>query len=236
MLLRVSRTALFFALFVASPASAQSAPNDDAIVIEKTVNSQRQVDAFVKELTPARIGTQLGRFLQPVCPKVAGLPKGQNELVEARMRKVAAAIGAPVAPEKCVVDLYVLVGGDKRETIENIRNQFPMLVAGVPGSVLKRLETAEGPVAAWQIVGQVGTDGMPLTSMRTSAGGDPVLIANTVGWASRIVHITRPQFLGSILVVEAKALNGVDTRQLADYAVMRTLAPTDTTRQAALPV
>jgi hypothetical protein len=148
---------------------------------------------------------------------------------------VAAAIGAPVAPQRCVTNIYVLVGGDKRETIQGLRKQFPRLVAGVPGSVLKRLEQAEGPVAAWQIVGMIGADGMPLSWVRTSMESEPVQVSNSIGWASRIARVTNPQFVGSILVVEARAIDGVDTRQLADYAVMRTMAPTDTTHRTALP-
>ena len=236
MRIQVLLSFLLAASFAGSAAFAQQPQdpqNDEGqeIVVQGTPNPKATINRFVKELTPAPIGAQLGRFLEPVCPRVLGLPDGQDALVEARMRKIAAAVGAPVAPAKCSVNLYVLVWTNKAEVIDGLRTKFPDLVAGVPDSVLKRLKNAPGPVAAWQIVGMVGTDGMPLSSVRTSANGDPVLVSNTVGFA----HVTRPQFLGSMLVVEAGALNGVDTRQLADYAVMRTLAPTDTTHQAALP-
>lgn len=223
------------ALFVASaPVRAQTAPDDEPIIIQGTANTQKQIDDFVKQLTANNSGDQLGRFVAPFCPRVIGLPPEDNELVTGRMRKVAAAVGAPVAPEKCTIDAYVIVGGDKREIIEGIRKQFGSLVDGVPGSVLKRVEAAPGPVAAWQIVGRIGSDGMPLTTVSTSSDTTPIAMSNTVGWASRIADVTRPQFLGSILVVEGKALNGVDTRQLADYAAMRLLAPTDTTHRTAV--
>lgn len=224
----------FLAFAAATPAIAQPQATGDEIVVQGTVNRQKQIRDFVKELTPAHPGSQLGRFMQPVCPRSVGLPGQANALVEARIRKVAAAIGAPVAGPKCSINLYVLVGGDKRETIKGIRDDFRDLVAGVPDSLLKQLEVAPGPVAAWQIVGRVGSDGMPLATVVNSQG-DSMPMASTIGWASRITHVTRPQFLGSILVVEAKALDRVDTRQLADYAVMRTLAPTDMTHELALP-
>lgn len=219
----------------AAAEEAQTPTEGDDIIVQGTVSGQQQINSFVKELTPAPIGAQLGRFLAPACPRVVGLPEGQGPLVEARMRRVASAIGAPVAPAPCVTNIYVLVGGDKRETIQGLRKQFPKLVAGVPRSVLNRLETAEGPVAAWQIIGQIGSDGMPLNWVRTSLENEPVQMSNTIGWASRLARVTRPQFVGSILVVEARAIDGVDTRQLADYAVMRTMAPTDTTHRTALP-
>ena len=218
----------------AAAAAAQTPPQGEDIVVQGKPSTHKQVRDFVKELTPAHIGAQLGRFVQPVCPRVVGLSDPENALVEARIRKVAGSVGAPVAPPGCGVDLYVLVGKDKRETIRMIRSHYRDLVAGVPDSVLKRLQNAPGPVAAWQIVGQIGADGMPLATVQNSQG-DTMPMASTIGWASRISHLTRPQFLGSILVVEAKALDRVDTRQLADYAVMRTLAPTDVTHEAALP-
>jgi hypothetical protein len=220
---------------VAAADDAPAPTQGDDIIVQGTVTSRKEVYGFVKELTPAPIGGQLGRFLAPVCPRVIGLPQGQGAMVEARMLKVAAASGVPVASQPCVTNIYVLVGGDKEETINGLRKKFPKLVAGVPASVLKRLAEAEGPVAAWQIVGEIGPDGMPLHWVRTSTESEPVQVSNTIGWASRITRLTRPQFVGSILVVEAKAIDGVDTRQLADYAVMRTMAPTDTTHRTALP-
>ena len=217
----------------AIPAAAQTAQPED-IIVQGDRNPQRQVHDFVSQLTPGTFDDQVGRFLDPVCPRVLGLPGGANALVEARFRKVAAAIGAPVAPQDCTVDVYVLVGRNKAEIIDGLRKQAPALVAGVKESVLHRLREAPGPVAAWQIIGRIGSDGVPLTTVSTSSG-DSVPMASTIGWASRISNITRPRFLGSVLVVEAAALDKVDTRQLADYAVMRTLAPTDTTRQLTLP-
>jgi hypothetical protein len=204
------------------------------IVVQGDRDPQRRVHAFVSQLTPGSFDDQVGRFLDPVCPRVLGLPGGANALVEGRFRKVAAAIGAPVAPQDCTVDVYVLVGRSKAEIIDGLRKQAPALVNGVKDSVLRRLAESPGPVAAWQILGRIGSDGMPQTTVSTSSG-DSVPMASTINWASRISTITRPKFLGSVLVVEANALDKVDTRQLADYAVMRTLAPTDTTRQLRLP-
>src|SRR5205085_975148 len=102
-------------------------------------------------------------------------------------------------------------------------------------SFVSELTAAPGPVAAWQVVDDVGTDGMPLGQARMGGDSTPVRTVNTIGSPSRLKSLIRRTFLGSIVVVEAKALNGVSTRQLADYAAMRTLAPTDTRRQVTLP-
>jgi hypothetical protein len=219
-----------------SPPSPPPQSSEQPIVVEGTTNPRKQVEHFIEQLTPAHIGEQLGRFLEPICPRVVGLPASEESAIEARMMKVASAVGAPVASGKCAPNIYVIVGGDKRETIQGIRNQFPGLAGDVPAAVFHRLEKAPGPVAAWQVVGEIGADGMPLEMVRTSTAAEPVPFIGPIGVASRIVRNTVPQFLGSVLVIDSRALNGVDTRQLADYALMRTLVPTDTTHQAMLPV
>jgi hypothetical protein len=126
----------------AQPSSAPAQSPEQPIVVEGTANPRKQVEHFIEQLTPAKIGEQLGRFLEPVCPRVVGLPAAENAAVEARMTRVASAIGAPVASGKCAANIYVIVGGDKRETIQGIRKQFPGLAGDVPTAVFKRLEAA----------------------------------------------------------------------------------------------
>jgi hypothetical protein len=226
---------LLIAFALGWPALAQEGDEPSEIVVEGKRPSRSATEAFVRELTPSPLGGQLGRFLDPVCPVVVGMSEADKGLVENRMRRVAAAVQVPVAPQRCAPNIYVVLGRDKREIIDGLRNQFPGLVEGVPRPLMKRLIHGPEPVAAWQTVDVIGSDGMPLASARMSADGDPVRIARTVGTPSRIEAKTKPYFVASVLVIEGKALRGVTTRQLADYAAMRTLAPTDTTRESKLP-
>jgi hypothetical protein len=237
MSMRSSRRAalLLLPFLLAAPALAQKAIEQHDIVVEGKTLSRSATETFVRELTPAPSGGQLGRFHDPVCPVVLGLPEAEKKLVEARLRQVAAAIRIEVAPKRCAPNLYVLVNRDKREVLDGLRRQFPRLIAGVPPSLRKRLAETPGPVAAWQVVDLVGSDGMPLSYARMTPDGDPVRVSHTIGSPSRISALTKPYFVTSVLVVESAALGGVTTRQLADYAAMRTLAPTDTTREIRLP-
>ena len=222
------------AVYAAAPPSSPAPATDEPIIVQGSADTHKQINRYVDELTAAQSDSQLGRFFAPICPRVLGLLPGQGELVEQRIRKVAAAVGAPVAPEKCNANNFVLIGTNKRASIEGLRKQYPALVDGVPAAVLKGLEASPVPAASWQVVGLIGADGMPLASVRTSEGTDPVPVVKSFSWISRISRLTKPQFLLSMLVIETNALNGVDTRQLADYAVMRTLAPTDTAHQTAV--
>jgi hypothetical protein len=218
----------------AAPPAATS-PGTGEIVVEGQRTPKRAIDKFVQDLTPARIGGQLGRFEDPVCPVALGMDPRENDLVRDRLRQVAAAVGMTPAPGRCVPNLYVLVGRDKKEIIEGLKRQFPTLLSGLPGSAVRDLIDLPGPVASWQILDRVGADGMPLSSARMSNDATPIRVVSTVGSPSRLAHLTKVKFVATLIVVEARALNGVTTRQLADYAAMRTFAGTDPARKGQLP-
>lgn len=215
-------------------AQAQAAPSPE-IVVEGERDPGKRIDTYVRELVPTPVGGQLGKFLHPVCPLVLGLPDAHNRAVEARIRQVAAAVPTEVAPAPCTANLLVLVGRDKSEILTGLRKQFPELVRGVSRSQLKDMAAFPRPVAAWQTLARIGRDGMPLSVARIGPGADPVPVVRSIGTPSRIVDLTRPHFVSSVVIVESGALDEVSTRQLADYAVMHALAPVDATREGQLP-
>ena len=67
---------LLLATAQAAPAQQeQQAPADQpsgTIIVEGQRNPGRTIDNFVRDLTPARMGGQLARFEDPVCPVVLG--------------------------------------------------------------------------------------------------------------------------------------------------------------------
>jgi hypothetical protein len=224
---------------LAFPAQAQSPPVDeqlpDPIVVQGERDPAKAIGKFVRALTPAPIGGQLARFEDPVCPVVLGMPATENGLVQDRLREVAAAIGMKIASPGCAPNLYVLVGRDKKEIIEGLDRQFPALLSGLSRGDVRDLIEIPGPVASWQILDRVGADGMPLSTARIGSDPTPVRVVWSVGSPSRISRQTKLKFVGTLITFEAKALNGVTTRQMADYAAMRTFAATDPGRVGPLP-
>jgi hypothetical protein len=207
---------------LAAPAVATPPPTDEIVV--QGEKQRTRVQKFVRQLTPAPFDGQLAKFLAPVCPASVGLLPEQNNQVADRIRQVSKAIGTDVAPQGCTVNLLVMVVPDKKVAIQQLRAKRPDLFGELPAAEIGRLESVPGPATAWQLIDVTGTDGMPLGSARLDATGDAFRIVRVVGTPSRIVKLTVPQFRGSVLIVESHALDGVSTRQLADYAVMRTLA------------
>jgi hypothetical protein len=87
----------------------------------------------------------------------------------------------------------------------------------MPPSKVRQLARQPGPTAFWRLEGFLTAQGLMLAA---NAGGAIDYQQNT-GRASRISTGTRLAVDGAVLVVEARALEGLTTTQLADYAAMR---------------
>jgi hypothetical protein len=206
-----------------APSMVEPVPSDSsAIVVEGARNRERQIDNFVKELTPVPIHGQLSRFEDAVCPQVFGMPAAYNQLVAERMRAVAAAAGIPVGKASCRTNIVVVLTEDKADFIKRAALKrsyiFPQAWSG---SQIRALERDPAPAVAWTIEEEISSDGKGFDYHGESA------INRTVGFASRLRPPARPRSLASVLVIQADALDGLSTRQLADYAAMRTFVHTD---------
>ena len=70
--------------------------------------------AFVGQIAAKPYESSLARWqtVAPICPLVAGLSREDGEYILARLSKIAAAAGAPLAPEHCKPNLYIVVSAD----------------------------------------------------------------------------------------------------------------------------
>lgn len=206
----------------ASAASAQPGPQSEPIVVEGIADSQKQIDHFIKQLTPAPIHGQLSRFETKVCPLSIGLAPARNTLVIDRMRRVAAAAAIPLAAPGCRPNVILIVTNNKSALLEQLFKKRPYLFPDSWGvSHIHELERDPAPALAWAIEGVTTADSAPLNY------GSEVPLNRTTRAASRLAPAARPYFTASVVLVEAKALDGLTTTQLADYAAMRAFVRTD---------
>jgi hypothetical protein len=216
---------MFLALLAALSANippSVAAPRDDgqAIVVQGIRDPRRPATEYINQVIPPMLDGQLGRFEEPLCPDAVGLPANLKAEVLARIQQVAAVAGVPVRARNCTANLLIIVVDDKKSLIEGMRRQKQSYVYGVGAEQLRRLASSPAPVAAWQISDVIGADGMPL---RVDADGVARLFTTIP--PSRLADTTRKRLLGSVLVIEQRGLRDVTTRQLADYALVRALAP-----------
>lgn len=233
--MKLGRLSLLLALaaFAAAPAAAQRpaasapAPSDNPdIVVTGNPDMEGQVRDFVGALTQAPPGGQIARFEEAVCPAAVGLPPAQKEEVAARLRRIAQTIGLRVGGPRCYVNLLVVVTPDKRAFIDALFRRYPAYFGELSGRDVRRLADLPGPAAAWQLEGQVTAEGVEMP--RDSVSG--TYVNQTGRPPSRIAAAARPLFRAAAVVVESRALAGLSTVQLADYAAMRTLARSDPAR------
>jgi hypothetical protein len=234
----VALASLILASATMSPPPDAPLPPDEqnAIVVQGQRASERQIRNFIRELTPARPRGQLGRFESPMCPAAVGLSPAQDEQVEDRLRRVADAAGMAVAKAKCHPNVIVIVTGDKNALLKRMGSKrgdyFPV---GQSGFDYRAILDPGAPVAAWQIEETRGASGRKLHAVRNSAevGMDGVEVQRIFGSATRITPMARQEFSGAVVVVQADAIAGLTTTQLADYAAMRAFVRTDPSKLTA---
>ena len=222
---RIVGSVFSMALAIAPPAIAQEAGEPDAdrdIVITGNVDVERQLTDFVGALTQAPGGGRLSRFETAVCPTVVGVPPAQKDAVVARIRVVAKAAGLAVGGSRCVPNMLLVVTADKRAFLEALRRKHAYYFGEMSTSAVRKLIAAPGPAAAWQV------DGPPLNADgQAMATNNGVAVNRTTNRGSRLSEGARPQFAAAAVVVESKALEGLTTTQLADYAAMRAFTSAD---------
>lgn len=210
----------YSAALIALTQSQASSPSDNQTIVVEGLNSKRQANNYLDKVLPSVFDGQIGRFDDPLCPAVIGLPNNLNGEVLGRLRQVAAVAKIPVKAAGCTPNLMIIVVDDKRALIEGMRKKKETYLYGLGDERVSKLENSSGPVAAWQITDIVGADGMPL---RYDGDGFPRLFTTVP--PSRVVETTRKRILAGVVVLEQRGLVNVTTRQLADYALVRLLAP-----------
>lgn len=221
----------FLAMLLPAPLAAQSpAPAPTAgqeVVVTGARDPAKEVEAFVDALAavPGGPRAQLSRFeTRAACPTALGVMPAQRTAIVERMRRVAAAAGAPVAQAHCSPNIVLAVVAEKRAFIELLARRYPDFLGELSTREVRSLGQSPGPAAAWQIAGPpLNADGVEIANPET---GD-VAVNQTGRAGSRITAAARPHVAAAMVVVERGALTGLTVTQLADYAAMRALGHAD---------
>ncbi len=118
-----------------------------------------QIDQFVKTTVAQHSGESLARWNTPVCPLVAGLPRDQGEFILRRLSQSVRNAGAPLAPENCKANFFILVSSQADEILEALRKKRPGLFDTHNGlGPLQHFLRTERPVRVWQNSQNEGDD------------------------------------------------------------------------------
>lgn len=217
------------AFVLAMPAAAQPASKGEEqaeIVVRGQRPSESQVKAFVDALTPSRMRGQIVRFGQEICPAVLGLAERQNAAVTARLRRVAKAVGAPLAAsEKCRPNLFLVVASDRAATVAQLRAAWRTPVGDRVAP-----QRQDDPATILHMEGVLDANGQLAGVKQETGDGRGGYYEMEVFGSDRVRPNSSPTFLASAMIVEPAAIEGLTLVQLADHAAMRLLARSDPAR------
>lgn len=201
-------------------AAARAAQDQDVVVEGRTERErQRAAETFVRQVAPAPVQGQLGRWYQPICPTVMGMSEELNARVAARIRAVAAEVGAPVAKSECAGNILVAFSANAAAQFEEIRRDKPWLVESIPLPDWQALRKSRAPVLWWSATVTESIDGNQIGM----EGFKPILRQFR---ASRVSTLTRARRGGAIVLVDAARSAGASLEAVADYAAFVVLSGT----------
>lgn len=207
---------------LAVTASAQETKIDSTIVAAPKDRAavEREVRSFVNAIAVKPGDESLARWqLQiPLCPLVAGLPGSDGEYILARVSKIATAAGAPLAPEHCKGNFYVIVTSDPEGVIKAWSKRDVRMFGDETdqGGTKIREFTASSPIRVWYNTEYYKLDGTPL--------GNAEGRTNQSARATRL-EVNNYRALSTVLaIVDARRMKGVSFGQVAAYVAMIGLA------------
>jgi hypothetical protein len=230
------------ALFISLHAIAADRQLDSITVEAKRQREEleHQVDAFVQTAVVHHFGEALMRWDTAVCPLVAGLPREQGEFVLRRLSEAAHNAGAPLAPEKCTANFFVLVTSQADRILKELKEKRPRMFDTRHGTgALQHFMATERPVRVWYNSEDEGDAAAGMAIVATIIGGSatmggvtgiPSPSAAGTDWGSyrmpnsRLSLTVTKNINSVIIIVDLPQMSGVNVGQMADYAAMVGLA------------
>ena len=242
----ISRLAALLAaagsLTLAAAATAAAQPEErgrDPIVVqgERLTRSAAEDRAarFIRTTGVASGETPAARWIDPICPGVTGLVDSANRYAEARIRRVAAAAGALLAPEPCVRNLVVSFTADGAGVARAVGQRDPRRVADLSPAAREALYTGAAPIRWMYTIELRSRDGRPQTissggESETNPGpgdgaGSAIGTGGLMHYESSIVSTLSQRVITSaIVIVDQDHVMGRRLDSLADYAALVGLA------------
>jgi hypothetical protein len=224
--------------------AAQAPPPDpspsitvNAILPEKTARSL--AIGFVKATGVAAGETPAARWVAPVCPEVLGLEDVGKRAAEAKIRRVAAAVGAEVAPEGCKRNIVVSFTSDGASLARQVIEREPRRIANLSPRARSAVLTGSAPIRWLYTAETRGRHGGAETTSGDAAQSQPATGADGSGGGSSIggdmptlMHyessvlstLTNRVLTSAIVIVDTDEALGRRLDAVAAYAALVALA------------
>ncbi len=195
-----------------TPPPAQPPAGGSTTVEGVTVRAQpdkadtdTRVRGYVRSVLgkPSRTDS-LARWRDPVCPFITGMDREQAIFLIQRLRTIATEAGARIGQRHCAPNLFVIATDDPQGLLRAWSAKDHFLFGEESKPAGERFIRKARPVRAWYN-----------------------FVPRKGGSRSKLVF-ERIRVLDSVIVViDAKQMAGIKTRQLSDYVIMLALAQVD---------
>lgn len=213
-----------------APPATDSKAHLDTITVEAAKEHEkleRRVLNFVSGIAVARRDQSLANWQPeiPICLLVAGLPREDGEYMLTRLSQMAASAGAPLAPEHCKPNFYVVVTSEPDALLKAWgKRDVRMFENGDDRGYAetRKFLDAKVPVRAWYNAEIYNSDGTPLAYDGSGAFKGARVTSYAV--ATRIRFNTVRDLASVIVLIDAPRARGISFGQLAAYVAMVGLA------------
>ncbi len=213
------------------PKQVDQAPSREPTLPELKIQTQREaverrVEIFVANSITQPSEGSLTRWNGPLCPLALGLSPAEGELVHARLSEIAAAAGAPLAPQPCRGNLVVIVSAQPDAVLKAWYARDHRIFGDATRHRIDELLKTPRTVRVWYNTNSESASALPYaTGVRglVMTGVSNLAIDGTAE-DSRIVSNAVRTFSSVIVAVDGSRTKGVNLNQLADYAAMVGLA------------
>lgn len=214
----------------AAPTLAQAVPpaENDEILVTGIREEEKVIDSYLKDLSVVDPQSPMARY-EPnqYCPKVLGLSAKSNSEIALRMHQVAQAAGVRPAQPGCRTSALVIFADDHAAMQKAFRKEHPEYFQELSGETIKYQGNGTN-VLSWKLIGRLDKN---LNPVGVDENGIQMVEVGVT--SSRLQTATRPVVAMSVLLIKRNAVAGLTTRQIADYALMRTLSDTEPAKLAA---
>jgi hypothetical protein len=210
----------------AATSAATAQPPLDPITVEAQRQREairRQVSLFITSITVNGFDEAVARWQSPICPLVAGLPRDMGELVLQRVSLAAKNAGAPLAPEKCDANFFVVVSTEPDVLLKKWHARDRQMFRDDRGlGPIKRFLASPRPVRIWynagnRCPGELASD-LGLFSAGQGQRNYPTCTHSGAS-GTRLGQNVRA-IESVIVVIDAKRVVDLNIGQLSDYVAM----------------
>ena len=184
---------------------------------KKTPQLEKRVTSYVTTVLAKTPEHRVMSWTDPVCPLVGGIAVEQGEYVLARMTQVMQEVGAPVAPETCHVNLFVIITDQPERLLDGWYKRDKNLFGYVSQKKALIFIDTPKPVRVWYNAHITKPGGIPFA---VSTGTYGTSIENNHVDDTRLARNDQLAAQSVLIIADSRQLNGIKLQQLADYALM----------------